>query len=171
MQCQEQHIYDFEMNILYPSSVLEQRWNDVIAVLAHDYNGGYDFVAFQWYKNGQALAGENRSYLNQQLEMGSEYSALLTEQDGTQLMTCPIIAVEHTDITFYPTVVNRLQQVRCFVSMNGQMSLYNATGNLCETMPLTQGDNYFLAPNSAGVYMAKIILLTGEEKNIKILVM
>ena len=171
VQCQEQHIYDFEMNILYPSSVLEQRWNDVIAVLAHDYNGGYDFVAFQWYKNGQALAGENRSYLNQQLEMGSEYSALLTEQDGTQLMTCPIIAVEHTDITFYPTVVNRLQQVRCFVSMNGQMSLYNATGNLCETMPLTQGDNYFLAPNSAGVYMAKIILLTGEEKNIKILVM
>ena len=162
---------NISLTFLYPSSVLEQRWNDVVAVLAKDYNGGYDFVAFQWYKDGQALVGETRSYLSQPLEMGSEYSALLTEQDGTQLMTCPIIAVEHTDITLYPTIVNKRMQVRCTVSMKGQMSVYDATGKLCKTMPLTQGDNYFLAPNTAGVYMAKIILLSGEEKNMKILVL
>lgn len=36
---------------------------------------------------------------------------------------------------------------------------------------LVLGENYFHAPHAAGIYMAKIILLTGEERNVKLLVM
>jgi hypothetical protein len=161
---------NISLTFLYPSSVLEQRWNDVVAVLAKDYNGGYEFVAFQWYKDGQILAGETRSYFSEPFEMGSEYSALLTEADGTQLMTCPIIIEKHTDITLYPTIVATAQQIHCNVSLEGQLYLYDSTGKLYMHHSLNQGDNYISAPNVAGIYMAKIILLTGEEKDVKILV-
>ena len=159
------------LSFLYPSTVLEQRWNDVICVLAKDFNGGYDFTAFQWYKDGKLLVGENRSYLSQALEMGSEYSALLTESNGTQLMTCPMIAIEHADITLYPTVVKALQQINCHVSVGADMYLYDATGKLYLTNTLKQGDNEFFAPNGNGIYLIKIVLRTGEEKDAKILVL
>ena len=159
------------LSFLYPSTVLEQRWNDVICVLAKDFNGGYDFTAFQWYKDGKLLVGENRSYLSQALEMGSEYSALLTESNGTQLMTCPMIAIEHADITLYPTVVKALQQINCHVSFGADMYLYDATGKLYLTNTLKQGDNEFFAPNGNGIYLIKIVLRTGEEKDAKILVL
>ncbi len=159
------------LSFLYPSTVLEQRWNDVICVLAKDFNGGYDFTAFQWYKDGKLLVGENRSYLSQALEMGSEYSALLTESNGTQLMTCPIIIEKHTDITLYPTIVATAQQLRCNVSLAGQLYLYDSTGKLCKYNSLAQGDNYISAPNVAGIYLAKIVLMTGEVKDVKILVL
>ena len=162
---------NISLTFLYPSSVLEQRWNDVVAVLAKDYNGGYEFVAFQWYKDGQILAGETRSYFSEPFEMGSEYSALLTEADGTQLMTCPIIIEKHTDITLYPTIVATAQQIHCNVSLEGQLYLYDSTGKLYMHHSLNQGDNYISAPNVAGIYMAKIVLLTGEEKSVKILVL
>ncbi len=159
------------LSFLYPSTVLEQRWNDVICVLAKDFNGGYDFTAFQWYKDGKLLVGENRSYLSQTLEMGSEYSALLTESNGTQLMTCPMIAIEHADITLYPTVVKALQQINCHVSFGADMYLYDATGKLYLTNTLKRGDNEFFAPNGNGIYLIKIVLHTGEEKNVRILVL
>ena len=162
---------NISLTFLYPSSVLEQRWNDVVAVLAKDYNGGYEFVAFQWYKDGQILAGETRSYFSEPFELGSEYSALLTEADGTQLMTCPIIIEKHTDITLYPTIVATAQQIHCNVSLEGQLYLYDSTGKLYMHHSLNQGDNYISAPNVAGIYMAKIVLLTGEEKSVKILVL
>ncbi len=162
---------NISLTFLYPTSVLEQRWNDVVAVLAKDYNGGYEFVAFQWYKDGQILAGETRSYFSEPFEMGSEYSALLTEADGTQLMTCPLIIEKHTDITLYPTIVATAQQIHCNVSLEGQLYLYDSTGKLYMHHSLNQGDNYISAPNVAGIYMAKIVLLTGEEKSVKILVL
>ena len=162
---------NISLTFLYPSSVLEQRWNDVVAVLAKDYNGGYDFVAFQWYKDGEMIVGETRSYYSEPFEMGSEYSALLTEADGTQLMTCPIIIEKHTDITLYPTIVATAQQIHCNVSLEGQLYLYDSTGKLYMHHSLNQGDNYISAPNVAGIYLAKIVLMTGEEKDVKILVL
>ena len=105
-----------ELIFLYPSTVLKQHWNDVVAVLTHDYNGGYDFTAFQWYKDGSLLTGETGYYLNQKLEKGAEYSVLLTDQSGTQLMTCPIrIGYEEPDIRVEPTLVHKRQPVRCQV--------------------------------------------------------
>ena len=159
------------LTFLYPSSILEQRWNDVITVLAKDFNGGYEFVAFQWYKDGEILVGETRSYFSEPFEMGSEYSALLTESNGTQLMTCPITIEKHTDITLYPTIVATAQQLRCSVFLPGQLYLYDSTGKLYKYYSLAQGDNYISAPNVAGIYLAKIVLMTGEEKDVKILVL
>lgn len=35
------------LNVLYPSSILVQRWNDVLALTNSEHNGGYTFSAYQ----------------------------------------------------------------------------------------------------------------------------
>lgn len=161
---------EVELTYLYPSAVLEQRWNDVICVLANAYNGGYDFTAFQWYKDGIELTGETRSYLSQPLYAGSEYSALLTEKDGTQLMSCPLIAEAREEVTLEPTLVDKQQQLRCRVPIAGELTIYDLMGNIYYYSSVERGDNSVSAPAVGGIYMAKIFLQTGEEKEVKILV-
>lgn len=160
------------LTVLYPSSVLEQRWDDVICVLTSGYNGGYDFTAFQWYKDGSLLTGETGYYLNQKLEKGAEYSVLLTDQSGTQLMTCPIrIGYEEPDIRVEPTLVHKRQPVRCQVAEVANMWVYDTMGKLQISNVLHQGRNDVQLPQQSGMYMLKVVLQTGEERTFKVLVL
>ena len=154
----ELYAASLSFTLLYPASVLEQAWNDVVAVLTHDYNGGYDFVAFQWYENGERLTGENHSYLYRPLIMGAEYSALLTEPDGRQAMTCPLIAMHHEDISLYPTVVGPRRMLRCHVPQQAEILLYDALGRIVLHDVLPAGETQLQAPGTTGVYIAAIIL-------------
>jgi hypothetical protein len=158
------------ISLLYPSSVLEQAWNDVIAVLTHDYNGGYDFIAFQWYENGVLLVGETHSYIYRPLLMGADYTALLTEQNGTQMMTCPLTATPQTDITLYPTVVTPQQMIHCYVSEAADLRLYDTMGKQMLSQPLTAGDNLFRAPAQQGIYVVKVTTAIGTERVYKLMI-
>lgn len=144
----------FSFTLLYSASVLEQAWNDVVAVLTHDFNGGYNFAAYQWYENGELLIGETHSYLYRPLIMGGEYSALLTETDGTQSMTCPLIAEYQKDISLYPTILKPQQMIQCHVSQEAELWLYDALGRVVGHYPLPEGDTYISAPGATGVYIA-----------------
>ena len=159
-----------DLTFLYPSTVLMQKWNDVVAVLTHDYNGGYNFVDFKWYKNGVVLSGETRSYIHQPLEIGAEYSALLTEDNGMQLMTCPLIAINNVDISLYPTLLNSGQRVKCNVSEFAVIYIYDMMGNLVSECNVQSGETEIEMPYVAGVYMAKIVTETNKESNIKLIV-
>ena len=155
----------FTFTLLYPSSVMEQAWNDVVAVLTHDYNGGYDFTAFQWYENGVALIGENHSYLYRPLIIGGEYSALLTETNGTQMMTCPLVVTVQTDISLYPTLVGVRQMIRCRVSEKAELLLYDELGRIVAQHTLSVGETAVPAPGAAGVYIARVITKTGNKEH------
>ena len=164
------HSASVPFTLLYPNTVLEQGWMDAIFVLTHDYNGGYDFTAFQWYKKGQILAGETGPYLYQPLEVGAEYSAMLTEVSGLQMMTCPLIIEEHTDITLYPTLVSRNGMLRVNVSENARLSMYSHMGEKVNSYNLTHGETQIEAPRTQGIFMAEIVLESGLREIIKIMV-
>lgn len=146
----------YQFTLLYPSSVLDQHWDDFIGVLTHDYNGGYDFSGFQWYKDGTPIPGENHSYLYQPLEMGAAYSAMLEEADGTKLMTCDLIAVPQTEIALYPTLVQSQQIVQLHSTAEVVILLYNSLGTLVYNHSFAPGDHLFAAPVEKGVYFVKI---------------
>ena len=159
------------MTFLYPSSVLEYRWDDVICVLTSAYNGGYDFVAFQWYKNGQPLVGETGYYLNQPLDEEAEYSVLLTEVDGTQLMSCPmVVESEEPDISVEPTLVKQRQPVRCYVPENAMVYLYDALGRMMMLESVAHGETYLTMPGVQGVYLMKVVMQDNRERSVKIIV-
>ena len=159
-------------SVLYPSSIMEKRWDDVICILTSGYNGGYDFTAFQWYKDGSPLAGETGYYLNQMLEQGAEYSALLTEVNGTQLMTCPlVIGGAQLNVSVEPTLVTKQQPVRCQVSMMAKVWVYDMMGKVLVCNTLQQGETYMQMPQRSGIYLLKVVLQTGEEKSFRVLVL
>ena len=93
------------LKVLYPDTVLAQRWNDVLAVRNMEHNGGFELVKYQWYKNGLPIDGATDSYyyVPDGLDMAAEYSALVTRAgDSLQLMTCPIV----------PTLISREFDIR-----------------------------------------------------------
>lgn len=169
----QKQLFDLETTITvqFPSSVLEYRWDDVICVLTSAYNGGYDFVAFQWYKNGQPLVGETGYYLNQPLEVGAEYTVLLTEQDSTQLMTCPLLLTnEEPEISVEPTLIKQYQPIRCFVSDDADVYIYDALGRMIMSTPIAQGETYLTMPDVQGVYLMKVVMQDNRERSVKIIV-
>ena len=153
---------NYQFTLLYPSSVLDQHWDDFIGVLTYPYNGGYDFVGFQWYKDGSPIAGETHSYLYQPLEMGSPYSAMLEEANGTKLMTCEIIATPQTEISLYPTLLQPNQIIYLHSSANGTIWLYDSLGKLLYATSFESGESQFAAPQGQGIYIVKI-QQTGEQ--------
>ena len=84
---------DLVFEIPYPSDIIVQKWSDVLAVLSAEYNGGYEFSGYQWYKNGEPMEGETRPYLyvKPYLRSTDTYAALLERaSDGLKLQTCGV---------------------------------------------------------------------------------
>lgn len=84
--------------------VVYQRWDDVLSVKNSNYNGGYEFSAFQWYRNGEPIPGAEKSYLVMPggLSPADEYIVLLTLTDGTTIKSCPIAPVASSNAPEQP---------------------------------------------------------------------
>ena len=89
--CNQVIPFTFDVTALFPKTVFQQKWNDVLAVLNAKYNGGYTFTAYQWLKNGQPIEGATGSWYQvpEGLDAADEYSVLLTTADGLTLPSCP----------------------------------------------------------------------------------
>jgi hypothetical protein len=94
--------------------------------------------------------------------MGSPYSAMLEEADGTKLMTCEIIATPQTEISLYPTLLQPRQIIRLHSSEDVTVWLYDGLGKLLYTNSFVHGDSQFSAPQDHGIYIVKI-QQTGEQ--------
>ena len=162
--------YPFTLTYLYPNTIFEQRYNDLIAVLTHDYNGGYDFSAFQWYKDGVLLPGETHSYLNQPLSFESEYSVLLTNTDGLQLMSCPIIAEDKAELSVYPTILKHGEIVKCHMTDENMLFIHNSTGKILQEQPLKAGTTEITLPAISGVYLFRFVSNDHTERTFKVIV-
>ena len=156
------HTEQYAITIRYRSSIVEQKWNDVLTLLSPNYNGGYTFTAFQWYKDGVAIPGETHSYLYQPLDMNATYYVELTRPDGVIITTCPIQPTLHIDKTEFPTIVPAGQQIPIRTPQPVTAWLYTITGQLYSTHALPQGQVAMPAPTQQGVYVLKVVDNNGE---------
>ena len=102
--------------------------------------------------------------------MGAEYSALLTEDNGLKMMTCPLIATNLVDISLYPTLLNSGQRVRCNLSESAVVYIYDMMGKLLSKLNVQSGETEMEMPYVAGVYVVKIVTNSNDERNIKLIV-
>lgn len=136
--------------VYYPSWITDQHWNDAIALLNDQYNGGYSFTHVQWLQNGYALSGENNYYIYLPHElMTNEYhehvdtlyyqAALTRVDDGKTILTCPLypqpvydtLSVTDLFVDVYPTLVHRDNPVVSIrTNTEGTYWLYDVTGKL-----------------------------------------
>ena len=144
-----------DIELRYRSSIVEQKWNDVLTLLSPKYNGGYEFTAFQWYKNGEPLPEENHSYLYQPLDQDATYYVELTRADGVVVATCPIQPTYHEQQSDYPTIVSANQQVHIRVEQPTKVYVYSSLGQLVNTYSLTAGEAVFQTPAHAGIYIIR----------------
>lgn len=88
--CDIQYKDTLHFNVKLTSQLIEARFDDVLAFLSTDYNGGYVFTSYQWYMNGVAIEGATGSwYYNPAMDKDAEFTVCVTEPDGTVQWICP----------------------------------------------------------------------------------
>lgn len=170
-------VIPIDFTIKYPSDIVRQKWNNVLAVTNERYNGGYHFSGFQWYRNGNMIVGATSSvyYLgdNEQFANSDIFHVVLTRSDDGKIVeTCPITTVERTDLSEYPA----LTEVRANSSlmiMNVRtdvlVRLYNVSGIFWGEYFVDQSRPYITAPAVCGIYVI-VVERSDERKCFKIVV-
>lgn len=118
-----------ELAIYYSSSLIRQRWDDVLGILNAEYNGGYDFQSFRWYRNGVAIEGATDPYLyvQEKLKPGDIYTVELgLEGDERLLSTCGYTVPAQQQSPAATTSIKMIQGGEMYIYVNGQ--IYNAQG-------------------------------------------
>ena len=160
---------DFRVNYK-PEDVLAQRWNDVLGVKNAAHNGGFDFVAYQWYKDYQVMPGETNTFIYQPLEVGSTYYVELTDKNGMKLCSCPVSPVDDSSADTPELDVKYLQEGSVStieVAQKAAAQVYDVMGRCVSTHALEKGLNTIQTPANKGVYVLKIMF--EDIKDIKTL--
>ena len=168
--CCGKHTEERSIDVRYRSSIVEQKWNDVLTLLAPKYNGGFEFTAFQWYKNNTPIEGATHSYLYQDLDFDADYYVVVTRPDGVSIATCPIRPVYHPQQSEYPTIIKVGQRMPMYMEQPATIWYYTMSGQLYGSFSLPQGYTTLEAPAQPGVYVIKSVNAQGETKAQKIIV-
>lgn len=170
---------DFTLNIRYPSYIVEQHWNDVVAILNGNYNGGYTFSKYEWFVNDiliQSITGSNMFLPN--LRTGDKVEVALTrEGEGYSVLTCPIWMqdLRNMEVSEYPvsvegTILRNNSHARIIASAAGTYSLFTATGALVSSGSFSANTETQVAlPPVSGIYFLKVVS-NDEPRIFKLLV-
>ena len=165
----------FALELRYNSCVIAQRWNDVLAIRNHDFNGGYDFTNYQWYKDGTPIQGATLSYYyaEQELNPNAEYTALVTRRDeGVSLFICSMkpTLVSKEEKPDIPTLVAPQQPMPISMrkgSVNGIAHWFTPSGLNTRTQYVSDGIGV-VSPSQPGVY---ILILESDLESTNYLVL
>ncbi|MBR1631952.1 MAG: fibronectin type III domain-containing protein [Paludibacteraceae bacterium] len=170
--------FDLYFTINYTETIaITQRWNDFLAVRQAAADKYGNFVAYQWYKNGQPILGETRSQYyapTEGLDMTATYSVELTRQsDGVAVISCDITPTDQpktTTLTVKPTALSGNQSINVRTNTSGKVKMYNHLGMVVGTYVITEGDNHINNPGATGVYMLQALFDNGDVRMQKIVV-
>ena len=150
--------------VKYPSWIIEQNWNDVVAPLKKNYNGGYEFSQTDWYVNGTVQPNNGLGYLqNGRLKDGDEVVMVATRKgDNYSIPTCPlVIKIDNTSayedpILVYPTRAPRYAaHITIEAPQGGEFAIYSSTGMLITSGTLGEGATQVNLPPTCGMYFVR----------------
>lgn len=161
-------LYEMPFIINYASSTIVQRWNDVLGIKNAEYNGGYEFSSYQWYKNGQPIEGQTMPYLYQPggLDVNADYCAKVTRvSDGVELFICPLRPQPVTDNDI-PTLLLTGQQ---FVMHKAGSARWTNSFGMVAKEDKFEAEGTITAPAREGYYV--LTITSGDQpKSYKVLV-
>ncbi len=151
-----------------------QRWGDVLSLKnaeALDTDSAtHIFTDFQWYKNNEAIAGANLSYLYvaEGLDPADSYHLEMTRvSNGEKVTTCPFrpTAVEDQKVVYvYPSPVQVGGTLTVKVSEAASLTIVNMFGDIALTQALSEGTNSITMEVPAGIYVVQVQL--GSETRV-----
>ena len=125
-----------DIRVKYPEELLVFKFNNVLTVLQ---NKGYDFVAYQWYLNGEKIdalknpSAETSIFHTEEIfTPGDEYFVMLTERGKEALASCSFIVPGEEELDDYtpkkdaPAATKKLINNRMCIEFDGRT--YNMYG-------------------------------------------
>ena len=173
-----EHTTDFLVR--YPSWIIEQNWQDVVAVLNAQHNGGYTFENYEWYVNNQP-ASQNKSYLYlPTLRVGDEVELHVMRQgEDYYVPTCSIIIEEQDAYNQdHPTLATpaKVSRNNRQVSLEAQAAstqycLYDIAGRCLLEGVCEYGQvQHFELPTVAGSYFLTMVDAENRKQTIHMVV-
>jgi len=92
--CEQTLHFPIDLTVYYPYDIFKYKFNNVLAVYKSGYGGneGYEFTAYQWYRNGEAIEGATESvlYLGDGVTFNDndKVYVVLTDENGMVLPSC-----------------------------------------------------------------------------------
>jgi hypothetical protein len=158
-----------DFKILYPSSIVAQKWNDVLAVYNQNYNGGYMFSGFRWYYNGVEIPNETGSYYyvgaKEEVWDSAGYYQVALQRVGESdyILSCFIETDIHNAYSYSirPTIVSANQPVTILFGLRTiTVTIYNSMGVPMNVSRYTGGNAQMYMPSQPGIYT---VVLTEDE--------
>lgn len=158
-----------QFTVNYPvAGIMEQKWNDAIALLNREHNyGQFEYSHYQWYRNGVAIPGADRSYLyiGEDFVETDEYRVELTragEQEA--IMSCALSPVKRVGEAPH-IAVRTLQNVRALAveplpAVRGVARWYTPAGLLVKESVVLPEDGLIDMPSTRGIYVLNLVFPT-----------
>ena len=149
--------------VKYPSWILEQNWDDVVAPLKSDFNGGFEFAQTDWYING-ILASANTGYLHsKELHAGDQVVMVATRKgESIAIPTCPLTIQSPNALTYetpvivYPTQAPRhMPTITVEAPQDGLYEIFSSTGLMVSHGKLEEGKTSVTLPAINGIYFIR----------------
>ena len=165
--------------VRYPSWILEQNWDDVVAPLRKEYNGGYEFGAHTWYVNDVVYPTNGEAYLHSKsLKQGDEVVLYATRRgESYAIPTAPLIIkaaapnVFETPVLVYPTTATKNKPaVTLKAAESGTYKVYSTTGQLFNTGDFVAGEQSIILPATSGCCLIQATTDGGHTLTQKILI-
>ena len=173
-----------DANMGLTTSLIEQRWDDVVVVNNNpDNNGGYTFSQYQWYRNGEPITGANGQYYKEEGGLEGFYSVELDGvrvENGTTVhvhfVTCEKYFSGKSSIRVYPVPASSTQEITIELDLSDEelngaiLDIYDMKGAHIRSMsnltPITKVGNF----GAQGTYFGRIITGTNEIKTVKFII-
>ncbi|MNQ39467.1 hypothetical protein D3C85_530770 [compost metagenome] len=164
--------------------IVKQKFNNVLLVNNNPQtNGGYEFVSYQWFKNGQ-LVGTDQYYSagndsNSVLDTSALYSVKMTTKDGKVLQTCDatIVLQNSLQAKLYPNPIEAGKVITIEADFpeeelqNMQITLFSVSGKLIKTVQSSTSKTEIQLPEITESNMYLVVLESGNiKKSFKVIV-
>ena len=178
------------------SQLIYRRWEGNAEVLAVSnnymnpsnpyYNGGFEFIAYQWYKNGELIPGATQQYYQDPNGVSGDYSVRLrgyrVDQNGNRIgdmiefFTCAQTFNPTLSLKVYPVPAQVNEPV--FVELDltpaemegAILDVYDAKGAHIQQVKVVSTITEITGFKAQGAYYGKITTGTNEIKAVKFVI-
>ncbi|MBQ0137520.1 MAG: hypothetical protein KBS40_05920, partial [Bacteroidales bacterium] len=177
------------LHVLYPSSVLESNWDNVVAIVNEKYNAGnWAFTApFAWLVQDKDLvdkthlvapASSSQPYLHSDyLKDGDLVTAYLIRQGTSQpIATCPFVFYTQSygkgyDVLCVPTrVPKKSPQCAIMANCTGSYAIYDLLGHAWHSGMLEGDQTLISMPPVTGYYLVVVTTPDNQLHTQKVMV-
>ena len=165
--------------VKYPSWVIEQNWDDVVAPLNKTNNGRYEFSQVEWnitrtiggYTDVISIPNNGQGYLHyDDLRVGDEVFMIATRKgENYSIPSCPIVIQPYASSTgneptlvdpiyVYPKMAPRHAPKITIEAPNGcDYTIYSSMGSFISGGSMEAGKQEVTLPNTNGIYFIRTV--------------